>query len=45
MNNDNEEGMEVHMIYRQNDWMDFRGGLETQRMCYKKQVDWEESWG
>jgi len=37
-----EEGMEVHMIYGQNDWMDFRGGLETQRVCHEKRLEWEQ---
>ena len=38
---DNGEGMEVHMVYGQRDWMDFRGGLEVQRLSYKKRVEWE----
>jgi len=36
------DGMEIHMIYGQNDWMDFRGGLETQRLCHKKRLEWEQ---
>lgn len=39
---DQEEGMEVHMIYGQNDWMDFRGGLETQRVCHQKRLEWDQ---
>eukprot|EP01083_Nonionella_stella_P235175 827211_1 len=34
--------MEVHMIYGQNDWMSYRGGLETQLLCHKKRMEWEE---
>jgi len=34
--------MEVHMIYGQNDWMSYRGGLDTQILCHKKRMEWEE---
>jgi len=34
--------MEVHMIYGQNDWMSYRGGLDTQLLCHKKRMEWEE---
>ena len=37
-----EDGMEVHMVYGQNDWMSYRGGLDTQRFCYTKRLQWEE---
>ena len=37
-----KEGMEVHFVYGQNDWMDFRGGLEVQRLCHQRQVEWEQ---
>ncbi|KAL7531407.1 hypothetical protein ACHAXR_004023 [Thalassiosira sp. AJA248-18] len=37
-----EGGMEVHMIYGQNDWMDFRGGIEVQRLCHEKMTKWEQ---
>ncbi|KAL9178308.1 hypothetical protein ACHAXT_001736 [Thalassiosira profunda] len=33
---------EVHFIYGQNDWMDFKGGLDTQRLCHQKQLEWEK---
>eukprot|EP00584_Thalassiosira_punctigera_P003632 CAMPEP_0172534504 /NCGR_PEP_ID=MMETSP1067-20121228/6842_1 /TAXON_ID=265564 ORGANISM="Thalassiosira punctigera, Strain Tpunct2005C2" /NCGR_SAMPLE_ID=MMETSP1067 /ASSEMBLY_ACC=CAM_ASM_000444 /LENGTH=540 /DNA_ID=CAMNT_0013319305 /DNA_START=155 /DNA_END=1777 /DNA_ORIENTATION=- len=38
---DSEEGMEVHMVYGERDWMDWRGGIETQRSCFEKRVEWE----
>jgi cardiolipin-specific phospholipase len=33
--------MEVHMVYGQHDWMDWRGGIETQRTCHKQREEWE----
>lgn len=32
-----QSGMEVHCIYGQNDWMDYKGGLDVQRLCHEKQ--------
>jgi len=39
LTNDNEDGMEVHMIYGERDWMDWRGGIAAQRLCHKKRAD------
>jgi pimeloyl-ACP methyl ester carboxylesterase len=36
------DGMEVHMIYGQRDWMDYRGGLEAQRACRERREEWEK---
>ena len=41
-NSSSEDGMEVHMVYGQNDWMSYLGGLDTQRFCYTKRLQWEE---
>ena len=30
------KGMEVHFIFGENDWMDYRGGIEAQRLCIQK---------
>ena len=35
------DGMEVHFIYGENDWMDYKGGLDVQRACWKKRLEWE----
>ncbi len=32
------EGLEVHFVYGENDWMDFRGGLDVQRLCHQKKM-------
>jgi len=40
---DREEGMEVHFVYGQNDWMDYRGGIDVQRLCHNKRVEWEKN--
>ncbi|KAL7533298.1 hypothetical protein ACHAWF_004445 [Thalassiosira exigua] len=37
-----EEGMEVHFVYGQNDWMDFRGGMDVQRACHRKWQEWKQ---
>jgi len=42
VNSDNGDGMEVHFIYGENDWMDYKGGLEVQRQCWKKRLEWKE---
>ncbi|KAL3789425.1 hypothetical protein HJC23_001973 [Cyclotella cryptica] len=34
-----EEGMEVHFVFGENDWMDYQGGLETQRLCFQKRSE------
>ena len=36
------DGMEVHFIYGENDWMDYKGGLEVQRLCWKKRLEWKQ---
>jgi len=36
---DGEEGLEVHFIYGENDWMDWRGGMDVQRLCHQKTQD------
>jgi len=38
-----EDGMEVHMVYGQRDWMDWRGGVEVQRSCHEKRLQWERN--
>ncbi|KAL3811132.1 hypothetical protein ACHAXA_006180 [Cyclostephanos tholiformis] len=38
---DARNGMEIHMIYGQRDWMDYRGGLDSQRACRERRVEWE----
>jgi len=40
---DIEDGLEVHMIYGQRDWMDWTGGIEVQRSCFEKRMEWESS--
>lgn len=35
----NGEGLEVHFIYGENDWMDWRGGMDVQRLCHQKTQD------
>lgn len=35
-------GLEVHMIYGQNDWMSYQGGLSAQQLCHEKRVEWEQ---
>jgi len=39
-NNDTDggekKGMEVHMIYGQNDWMSYTGGIDVQRACHER---------
>jgi cardiolipin-specific phospholipase len=35
---EDERGMEIHFIFGENDWMDHRGGIETQRLCYQKRL-------
>lgn len=42
VNSDNADGMEVHFIYGENDWMDYKGGLEVQRQCWKKRLEWKK---
>uniref|UniRef100_A0A7S1VW23 Uncharacterized protein n=1 Tax=Skeletonema marinoi TaxID=267567 RepID=A0A7S1VW23_9STRA len=37
--NNGEEGLEVHFVYGENDWMDYRGGLDVQRLCHEKMQD------
>ncbi|KAL7491200.1 hypothetical protein ACHAWT_000636 [Skeletonema menzelii] len=37
------EGLEVHFVYGENDWMDFRGGLDVQRLCHQKKQDQSSS--
>eukprot|EP00573_Skeletonema_grethae_P008871 CAMPEP_0201710954 /NCGR_PEP_ID=MMETSP0578-20130828/58890_1 /ASSEMBLY_ACC=CAM_ASM_000663 /TAXON_ID=267565 /ORGANISM="Skeletonema grethea, Strain CCMP 1804" /LENGTH=516 /DNA_ID=CAMNT_0048199999 /DNA_START=113 /DNA_END=1663 /DNA_ORIENTATION=+ len=32
------EGLEVHFVYGENDWMDFRGGIDVQRLCHQKKM-------
>ena len=34
-----KDGMEVHMIYGQNDWMDWKGGMDVQRLCHQKRQE------
>lgn len=36
---DDGNGMEVHFIFGENDWMDYRGGIETQRLCFQKRAE------
>lgn len=36
---DDGKGMEIHFIFGENDWMDYRGGIETQRLCFKKREE------
>lgn len=43
LQSDTEEGMEVHFVYGQNDWMDYRGGLDVQRLCHNRMLEREES--
>lgn len=38
-----ENGMEVHMVYGERDWMDWRGGIEAQRQCHKRRTEWERT--
>ena len=38
-----QNGIEVHMVYGQNDWMSYTGGLDTQRLCNQKRLEWEEA--
>lgn len=33
------KGMEVHFIFGENDWMDYQGGIETQKLCYQKRQE------
>lgn len=40
--NDNKDGMEVHFVYGENDWMDFKGGIDVQRLCFNKRTEWEK---
>lgn len=35
-------GMEVHMVYGQRDWMDWRGGIAAQRACHARREAWEQ---
>jgi cardiolipin-specific phospholipase len=37
-----DDGLEVHMIYGQNDWMSYEGGLSAQRLCNEKRLQWEQ---
>jgi cardiolipin-specific phospholipase len=34
-----DDGLEVHFIYGENDWMDYRGGLDVQRLCHQKTLE------
>ncbi|KAL7461598.1 hypothetical protein ACHAXS_002016, partial [Conticribra weissflogii] len=43
VNCDDGDGMEVHFIYGENDWMDYKGGLEVQRQCWKKRLEWKKT--
>lgn len=36
---DDEKGMEIHFIFGEQDWMDYRGGLDTQRLCFQKRTE------
>lgn len=36
---DDGEGLEVHFVYGENDWMDWRGGVDVQRVCHQKMQD------
>merc|ERR1719203_1940259 len=38
---DDEDGMEVHMVYGERDWMDWRGGIEAQRSCHNERAERE----
>jgi cardiolipin-specific phospholipase len=36
--NDDGKGLEIHFVYGENDWMDYRGGLDVQRLCHQKKA-------
>jgi cardiolipin-specific phospholipase len=36
---ENENGIEVHFIFGERDWMDHKGGIDAQRLCYQKRVE------
>jgi cardiolipin-specific phospholipase len=36
--NDDGTGLEIHFVYGENDWMDYRGGLDVQRLCHQKKA-------
>ena len=42
LQSNNKDGIQVHMVYGQNDWMNWRGGIEVQRACHKKRMEWEQ---
>lgn len=35
------DGLEIHSIYGERDWMDYRGGVECQRICEARRAEWE----
>ncbi|KAL7484004.1 hypothetical protein ACHAW6_009645 [Cyclotella cf. meneghiniana] len=37
-----KQGMEVHFIFGENDWMDYEGGIETQRLCFRKRSEFKK---
>lgn len=36
-----DDGLEVHTIYGERDWMDYTGGFDAQRLCNARRVEWE----
>ena len=36
---EDKDGMEVHFIFGEEDWMDYRGGIEVQRLCHHKRLE------
>jgi cardiolipin-specific phospholipase len=35
------DGLEIHTIYGERDWMDYTGGFDAQRLCNSRRVEWE----
>ena len=31
-----KDGLEVHFVYGERDWMDFKGGMDVQRLCHER---------
>jgi len=35
------DGLEIHTIYGERDWMDYTGGFDAQRLCNARRLEWE----